>query len=324
MKIIFLGSPEFAIKPLEAVIDAGHEVLAVVTQPDSPANRGQKLVPCPLKVFAKDKGLKVLCYEKISRDGVQELKKLKPDLMVTCAYGQILSQEIIDIAKFGIINVHGSLLPKFRGASPIASAIIAGEAETGITIMQTEAGLDCGDILKVKKTLIYDGETAGELTERLSSLGAQALVETIEDFENDRVTRINQVHTDATFTTKLTKVGATLNFNKTATQINNLVRGSNPNPVARAFINGEMLKIYKARVREDLETTAPAGTIIEPTSAKNGVFVACGVGVIELLVVQLPGGKEVEAKALVSGRKLEKGMVFSEFSSTIKNNGANI
>ena len=324
MRIIFLGSPEFAIKPLEAVLNAGHEVLAVITQPDSPANRGQKLVACPLKVFAKEKGLNVLSYEKISRDGVKDIKALNPDLMVTCAYGQILSQEIIDIAKFGIINVHGSLLPKFRGASPIASAIIAGENETGITIMQTEAGLDCGDILKVKKTLIYDGETAGELTERLSGLGAEALIETIEDFENDRVTRIKQIHTDATFTTKLTKVGATINFNKTATQIVNLVRGSNPNPVARAFINGEMLKIYKARVREDMLSSEKPGTIVEPTSAKTGVFVACGVGVIELLVVQLPSGKEVEAKALVSGRKLEKGMVFSEFASTIVNSGTNL
>lgn len=324
MKIVFLGSPAFAIKPLEALINAGHEILAVITQPDSEAGRGHKLLPCELKAYALNAGLKVLCYEKISRDGVAELKKLNPDIMVTCAYGQILSQEIIDIAKFGIINVHGSLLPKYRGASPIQSAIIAGENETGITIMQTEAGLDCGDILKVKKTLIYDGETAGELTERLSSLGAEALVETIADFENDKVERIKQVHANATFTTKLTKVGATINFNKTATQINNLVRGSNPSPVARSFINGEMLKIYRARVREDLSSSAPAGTIIEPTSAKNGVFVACGVGVLELLIVQLPGGKEVEAKALVSGRKLNEGMVFSEFTSAVNGNGANL
>ncbi|MBQ7579534.1 MAG: methionyl-tRNA formyltransferase [Clostridia bacterium] len=324
MKIIFLGSPEFAIKPLEALINSGHEILAVVTQPDSEAGRGQKQVPCPLKVYALERGLKVLSFEKISRDGVKELKDLKPDIMVTCAYGQILSQEIIDIARLGIINVHGSILPKYRGASPIQSAIINGETETGITIMQTEAGLDCGDILKVKKTLIYDNETAGELTARLSSIGAEALVETISDFENNTISRIKQVHTDATFTTKLTKLGSTINFNKTATQINNLIRGSNPSPVARAFINGQMLKIYRARVREDLETTEKPGTIIYPTSAKQGVFVACGVGVLELLSVQLPSGKEVEAKTLVSGRKLMEGMVFSDYSSTIVNNGANL
>ena len=316
MKIVFLGSPEFAIESLKAILESKHEVLAVVTQPDSEADRGHKLKPCPVKVFAEKNGLKVYCFDKISRDGVGELKALKPDIMVTCAYGQILSQEVIDIPKFGIINVHGSLLPKYRGAAPIQSCIINGETETGITIMQTEAGLDSGDILNFESTPIYDGETAGELSERLSVIGARLLIKTLDQFETGTVSRTKQHHNEATFTTKITKVGATINFNKTATQIVNLIRGCNPNPVARAVLDNDQIKVYNATERKDIVVPegAVAGEIIAPTSAKNGVFVACGFGVIELLRVQFPNGKECDAKSLVAGRKLTEGMTFKEFA----------
>lgn len=316
MRVVFLGSPEFAINSLKAIIASHHEIVAVVTQPDAMADRGHKLKPCEVKSFALGEGLKVLEFEKISRDGVKVLKELAPDIMVTVAYGQILSQEIIDIAKFGIINVHASLLPKFRGASPIQSAIIEGETETGVTIMKTEAGLDTGDILKVAKTQIYEKETAGELSSRLSIIGAKALVEILDEIEKGEITATKQIHNNATFTTKLNKIICTINFNKTAKQISNLVRGSNPDPVARAVLNGEIVKIYEAYARPDLpESGEKVGSIIAPTSSKTGVFVQCGFGILEIVKMQMPNGKVVDAKSLVAGRKLKEGMAFADFAS---------
>lgn len=317
MRVVFLGSPDFAIESLRALIESHHEVLAVVTQPDAEAGRGHKVLPCAVKEFAAHAGLRVLSYEKISRDGLDDLKLLAPDIMITCAYGQILSQAIIDIPRFGIINVHGSLLPKYRGAAPIQTAVIDGETETGVTIMQTEAGLDTGDILKVGRMEIGENETSGELMARLSGLGAKLLLETLDDFEKGTITRTRQVSNDATFTTKLTKLNCSINFNKTAKQVHNLVRGANPDPIARTSLNGEAVKIYETRVRPDIASTADkAGTIIAPTSAKAGVFVQCGFGVIEIVKMQLPNGKVVDAKALVGGRKLSTGQVFGEFAST--------
>lgn len=319
MKIIFLGSPEFAVPSLEAVLASRHQLLAVVTQPDAEADRGHKLTPCPLKTFALSKGLKVLEYEKISRDGIADLKALKPDLMVTVAYGQILSQEVIDIPRLGIINVHGSLLPKFRGASPIQSAIIEGETETGVSIMRTEAGLDTGDVMLVEKTEIGERETAGELADRLSHIGAQALVRALDMIEDGTANFVPQETAIATITTKLKKVNSIINFNKTAKQISCLVRGCNPDPIARVVLGEDTIKIYDAIARPDIPSTDHAvGTIIAPTSAKNGVFVQCGMGVLEILKMQMPNGKAVEAKCLVGGRKISEGMVFSDYANAQK------
>lgn len=315
MRVIFLGSPKFAIESLKALLASRHEVVAVVTQPDAAADRGQKVKPCDVKVFAKNAGLLVLEFDKISRDGVKVLKDLNPDVMITVAYGQILSQEIIDIARYGIINVHASLLPKFRGASPIQTAIIEGETETGVTIMKTEAGVDTGDILKVAKTEINERETAGELADRLSLIGAKALIETLDEIETGKIVPKKQMHSNATFTTKLTKLNCTINFNKTAKQISCLVRGSNPDPIARANLNGMQVKIYEAYPANVPSTEQKAGTIIAPTSSKNGVFVQCGIGVLEITKMQLPNGKVVDAKSLVAGRKLAEGMMFSDYAS---------
>ena len=163
MKLIFLGTPDFAVASLKALIASRHEVLAVVTQPDKAVGRKAIMTPSPVKMCAEESGIKVLQYNKIRLEGVKDLKALKPDVMVTCAFGQILSQEILDIAPYGVVNVHGSLLPKYRGAAPIQYAVLNGEKETGITIMQTEAGIDCGDILAVEKTEVGENETAGEL-----------------------------------------------------------------------------------------------------------------------------------------------------------------
>lgn len=323
MKIVFLGSPEFSIKSLEMLINSRHDVAAVVTQPDKPAGRGNKLTPSDVKVYAQSKGIKVLEYVRISRDGVQDLKVINPDIMVTAAYGQILSQEIIDIPKYGIINVHASLLPKYRGASPIQSAIINGEKVTGITIMQTEAGLDTGDILSKVETEIGEYETAGELSERLSILGAELLIKTLDEIEAGRIVPEKQSQVEATITTKIYKEDCVVNFNKSAKQVKCLVYGSNPDPISRAILinaNGEevIIKIHTVNVFESDGQKAEPGTVIEPTSAKNGVFVACGSGVIELKQIQFPGKNIVDAKTMVAGRKINVGDKFIFRVSSVK------
>ena len=176
MKVIFLGTPDFAVKPLEAIFNSKHEILAVVTQPDKPVGRKSVITPCAVKTKALSLGLNVLSYDKISKEGVQDIKNLGADIMVTCAYGQILSTEILEICKHGVINVHASLLPKYRGSAPIQWSIINGDKETGITVMQTAKGVDTGDILMQKSLEILPSETAGELFERLSTLGAEIIV----------------------------------------------------------------------------------------------------------------------------------------------------
>ncbi|MBR2909716.1 MAG: methionyl-tRNA formyltransferase [Clostridia bacterium] len=310
MKIIFLGTPEFAIPSLEKLIASRHEVIAVVTQMDKPSGRGNKLTPSPVKEYALKNKIKVLQYEKISRDGLEELKSLQPDLMITAAYGQILSQAIIDIPKFGIINVHGSVLPKYRGASPVQTAVLNGDEETGITIMQTEAGLDTGDILSVIKTKIGENETSGELMQRLAVLGSDLLLETLDKIEDGTVTRAKQQHADATITKKINKDECIINWNKSAKQIKCLVHGANPDPIARTILNDTQVKIFRAKIANiETEETNP-GTIIAPSSAKLGVFVKCGQGVLEIVEAQFPGGKVIPAKQLFGGRKFAIGMRF--------------
>lgn len=323
MRIVFLGTPEFAVSALKKLIESNrHEILAVVTQPDKPAGRGNKLTPSPVKVYAEKNGIRVLSYTKISRDGVEDIKALAPDIMITAAYGQILSQEIIDIPKYGIINVHASLLPKYRGASPIQSAIIEGEELTGVTIMQTEAGLDTGDILSTCKTYIGEYETAGELSQRLAEIGAELLIDTLEKIKNNEITPEKQSQVEATITRKINREDCVINFSKTAKQVKNLVYGANPEPIATAIFDKDdtVLKVYKVRIVADDEVTGKGapGEVIEPTSAKRGVFVQCGIGVVELLEVQLPGKGVMEAKALVSGRKICVGDKFKFKVATVK------
>ena len=310
MRIIFLGTPEFSIPSLKKLVESRHEVIAVVSQMDKPNGRGNKLKPSPVKEFALNNNLKLFQYEKISRDGVEDIKNLNPDIMVTAAYGQILSQGIINIPRYGIINVHASILPKYRGASPIQSAILNGDERTGVTIMQTEAGLDTGDILNVVQTEIGENETAGELSERLAELGAELLIKTLDQIDAGIVTREKQQHADATITRKISKDECYVNWNKSAKQVKCLILGTNPDPVARTMLNGEQVKIYKAKISEYTSTNKAPGTIIDPSSSKLGVFVQCGQGVVEILEAQFPGGKVIPAKQLFGGRKFALGMQF--------------
>ena len=321
MRIIFLGTPEFAIPSLQKIIESRHEVIAVITQQDKPSGRGNKLKPSPVKELAIKHNIPVYQYEKISRDGLEDIISLHPDLMITAAYGQILSQAIIDIPKFGIINVHGSILPKYRGASPVQSSVLNGDTETGVTIMQTEAGLDTGDILSVSKTEIGENETAGELMERMAEIGANLLIETLDKIEDRSIVPQKQHHADATITKKISKEECIINWNKSNKQIKCLVLGANPDPVARTILDNDLVRIHRAKLTDIPSTNKAPGTIIEPTSAKNGVFVQCGQGVVEIIEAQLPGGKVVPAKNLVSGRKLMVGMQFMPlaFPATTQN-----
>lgn len=309
MRIVFLGTPIFAVNCLDALVNSQHEVVAVVCQPDKPTERGNKIEFSEVKKYAIDHSIPLYQFPKISRDGVIDLKALEPDLMVTAAYGQILSQEVLSIAKYGVINVHASLLPKYRGASPIQTAIMHGDTETGVTIMKTEMGLDTGDIMGMVSTPIFEHETAGDLTARLSFLGANLLLEVIEQIENGTVKYIQQEQFNVTITSKIKKEDCLINWEKSAKEIKCLILGTNPNPVARTLLGDQQVKIYKAKVIDfalsDEEKQLEPGTILPSSSAKRGVFVRTGDTAIELLEMQLPGGKLLPAKVLMNGRKIQ-------------------
>lgn len=308
MKVIFLSTPDFGIKPLEAILNSRHEVLAVVTQPDKPVGRKAIITPCAVKQYAVSKGLKTLSYNKIRLEGVQDLKSLNADIMVTCAYGQILSREILDIAPHGIINIHASLLPKYRGSSPIQWAIINGDEETGVTIMQTEEGVDTGDIISTVKTKINKGETAGELFERLSILGAELIVKTLDDIENGTATKIKQNEELATHVKMLKKEDGIIDFTKNASEIVNLINGLNPWPIAYTFLNGKTLKIFNAEV---VENNGKPGEIIK-ADINGGLIIGANNGSLKINELQLEGGKKMSVRDFLIGRKLNVGQIIGE------------
>lgn len=303
MRLVFLGTPDFAVKSLEAIINSKHEILAVVTQPDKPVGRKAILTPSAVKACALQNGLNVLQYNKISKEGVEDLKALNPDIMVTCAFGQILSQEVIDIPKLGIINVHASLLPKYRGAAPIQYSILNGDKQTGVTIMQTEAGIDTGDILAVEKTDIGENETAGELFDRLSVMGAKLIVETLDKLKKGEIIPTKQDESKATVVKMIKKEDAEIDWTKDSLTIKHLVLGMNPWPVAFTTLFGKKLKIYKCEsLSGDFGKT---GTVVKVD--KNSIIVACGSGAIDIQELQLEGGKKMSTHDFLLGRKISVG-----------------
>ena len=308
MRIIFLGTPIFAVKCLERLIHSNHEVVAVVTQPDKPSERGNKIEFSEVKKYALANNIPLFQFNKISRDGLIDMRALCPDIMVTAAYGQILSQDVLDIAKHGVINVHASVLPKYRGASPIQTAIINGETETGVTIMKTESGLDTGDIIDIVKTPIFETETAGELTDRLADLGSKLLLDVLFNIEHGTAKFTPQEHFNATITKKIKKDECVINWQKSSREIKSLILGTNPNPIARTLLGEDTVKIYRAKIAEieltDEDKQLENGTILPRSSSKHGVFVKTVDGAIELLEMQMPGGKVLPAKVLMNGRKI--------------------
>ena len=304
MKIVFLGTPDFAVKPLEAILKSNHQVLAVVTQPDKPVGRKGVITPCDVKVYAQSMGVKTLAYNKIRLEGVEELKSLNPDIMVTCAYGQILSKEILDIPPLGVINIHASLLPKYRGASPIHYAILSGETETGITIMKTDVGIDTGDIISQQKIDILDNETCGELFDRLSVIGADLLIKTLPEIMEGKARFIKQDDEKATYTKIIDKQMAKIDWTKSAKDIVNQVRAFNPMPTAFTMFEGNPFKIYEA-IECDL-----AGEVGKVIKADKSLVIGCGERSVELRVVQKAGGKPMNINDFLRGNKILVGEDF--------------
>lgn len=303
-RIVFLGTPDFAVPSLQALVENGYPVVAVFTQPDRPKGRGNKVVFSPVKEYALAHNIPVFQPDKIRRpENARILKQLQPDLMVTAAFGQILSKENLDTPTYGCINVHGSLLPAYRGSSPIQWAVINGEKETGITTMFTDVGIDNGDILLQKKTAIGDCETAGELFDRLASLGAETLLETLHALEEGKLARIPQDESKASHYPMLDKDSAGIDFFKSAKEIVNLVRGMNPWPVAWTKAGEDVIKVYAASVFSDKKTAEP-GTILNKDH-KNGLVVACGDGAVSLDVIQFPGKKAMDAKTFFVGNQIK-------------------
>ena len=308
MKIVFMGTPDFAAYILKKLIAQGrHGIAAVVTQPDRPRDRNVMTVS-PVKELAVKNNIKVLQYERVSKEGADDLRALNADIFITAAYGQLLSQEIIDIPKHGIINVHASLLPKYRGAAPIQWAIIKGEKETGVSIMKTEAGLDCGPVLLAKKIAIGEIETAGRLFDRLKVLGADCLKEALDIIESGTAVYQKQDESKATFFPPLRKTDGEIDFGKPANEIVNLIRGVNPWPGAYTYWGDSPLKIWAAEIMQACFPRTSPGQVL--SSNKDGVLVECGKGVLRLLEIQAAGGKRMPATEFIKGRPILLGTIF--------------
>lgn len=300
MKIIFAGSPAFAVPALGALLDAGKEVVAVITQPDKSTGRKKILTATPVKAFALERGLRVYEFAKI-KEHTDELKSLGADVMFTCAYGQILTRSVLDVFPLGVWNIHASLLPKFRGASPVQAAILAGERHTGVTVMRTELSLDTGDMLLVKRC--ETGKmTCGELTEKLSCLGAEAIKEAADILESGNVQTLMQNEAEATYCKKVEKQDAKLDFSENAEILARKVRAFSPQPSAYCMQNGVILNILNA---EAAEGNGVCGEVI--AADKRGITVGCGAGALLITELQPSGGKRMRAADYVNGRKIKVG-----------------
>jgi methionyl-tRNA formyltransferase len=300
MRLIFLGTPAFAVPTLESIVAAGYGVLAVVTQPDRPRGRGQNAAPPPVKQAALRLGLPVYQPERVRRpEAVEFLRGLAVDAMVVVGYGQIIPQTIIDMAPLGIINVHGSLLPRYRGAGPIQWALLNGETRTGVTTMRIDAGLDTGDMLLKAETDIGPDETAVELGQRLGVMGAALLMETLAGLANGRVVPEKQDNSQATYAPLLKKEDGRIDWTRDALAIHNQVRGLQPWPGASTLFRGQALHIWRARMWEGTAHAGP-GVLV---SLKPPV-VGCGTGALELVEVQLEGRKRIPAADFANGQRL--------------------
>ena len=300
MKIAFLGTPDFAVPSLDALYRAGH-TLALFTQPDRPVGRKAILTPPPAKRYALGHGIPVFQFERIKApEGVEALRAFAPDLMVTAAFGQMLSPEDLAVPPLGCVNVHGSLLPKYRGAAPIQWAIVNGETRTGVTTMMTDAGMDTGDMLLKAETDILPDETAGELSERLSVLGAELLLRTLSAIESGTLTRVPQDAAEATKCSLIRKEHARLDFSASAKSVHDRVRGFNPWPVAWSTLDGSPVKLYRTRLT-GRTADLPAGTLAG--SGREGLFVACGDEFLEVLEIQAPGGKRLDGRTFLLGSR---------------------
>lgn len=304
MKIVYMGTPDFAVPALRALAEK-HEVAAVFTQPDKPVGRKQILTPPDVKVCAQELDIPVCQPASMKTpEALELLKSFAPDVIVVAAYGQILPQAVLDVPKYGCVNIHGSLLPKYRGAAPIQQAVLNGDSVTGVTTMLMDAGLDTGDILLVKETPIGENETSAELFDRLSVLGGELIIETLAALENGTVDPKKQDESLATHTSKIDKSLCPVDFSRSALQIHNQIRGLYSWPVATAQIGGKRVKIHRAKIAEG---SGRAGEIL----SVKPLVIACGEGAIELSELQPEGKKKMTAEAFAAGHKLKIGEILS-------------
>ncbi len=303
MKVIFMGTPEFSVGTLEALIRAGHEVVLAVTQPDRPKGRGKAVQFSPVKEAALAHGIPVFQPERVRKpECIRELRKYEADVIVVIAFGQILPKEILDMTRYGCVNVHASLLPKYRGAAPIQWAVIEGEKASGVTIMQMDEGLDTGDILAQKEIVLEEKETGGSLHDKLAVLGAGLLTDTLEDIESGAARRIRQGETPTAYARMLDKKLGEIDWNAPAEKIERLIRGLNPWPSAYTMWRGKVMKIWEAEALEADPGLEP-GEIAE--ISKEGFAVQTGEGLLRIEALQLPGKKRMDTAAFLRGYHLE-------------------
>ena len=316
MKIIFMGTPDFAKESLEAVYNAGHEILTVVTNPDKKQGRGMKLKPSPVKEFALEKDLNIMQPEKVRKNEefINEIKKINPDVICVVAYGKILPKEILEIPRYGCVNVHGSLLPRYRGAAPIQWAVLNGDKETGITTMYMDEGMDTGDMILKEKVEIGEDETTGELWDRLSKVGGNLLVRTLNEIEKGNAPRIKQGD-EFSLAPMIDKKMAKIDWEKkTAKEIKNLVRGLNPIMGAYTFLEGKKIKFWKVDVinidKLDVkEEKLNNGTVLV-SNPKDGLLIKAKDGVIKVIEIQGENAKKMPTSDFLRGNKIKEFQVF--------------
>jgi len=302
MRVVFAGTPEFSVPVLQAVLDSRHSVVAVYSQPDRPAGRGRKLTPGPVKQLALQQHIPVCQPTTLNSDKARhELAELRPDLMVVVAYGLILPQAVLDLPARGCVNLHASLLPRWRGAAPIQRAILAGDRQSGVCLMQMEAGLDSGPVLAEVRTDIADEDSGGSLHDRLSQLAADLLVRHLDDLELGVLEPIVQDENLVSYASKLDKAEAVINWHQDAAQLERQVRAFNPWPVAQAKYQGQVLRVWSAKAI-DVGAGMPGSVV---AAGKQGIDVACGSGCLRLLTIQLPGGKRLSAGDFLNARCLD-------------------
>ena len=307
MRIVFMGTPDFAVPSLQALIDAGHDVCAVYTQPDKPQGRKQILTAPPVKTLALEHDIPVFQPNTLKNEDEQaRLRELAPEVIIVVAYGKLLPKAVLDIPPHGCINVHGSLLPRWRGAAPIQWAVIAGDEMAGVTTMQMAEGLDTGDMLLTYETKVGEKETAGELFDRLAQSGAELLTQTLVKL-ND-ITPRPQDDAQSCYAHMLDKQMAVIDWSKSAHEIDCLIRGLNPWPIALTTLSGERLKVFAA---EKAAGNGEPGTVLE-ADPKKGLTVACGEGALKLTEIQLVGGKRMKATDFLRGHVIEVGTKLGE------------
>lgn len=317
MKIVFMGTPDFAEESLKAIYEAGHEIIGVVTNPDRPKGRGMKMLPSPVKEFAMEKNLKIFQPEKVknNEEFINELKALNPDVICVVAYGKLLPKEILDIPPYGCINVHASLLPKYRGAAPVQWAVLNGDKTTGVTTMYMDIGMDTGDMILKQEVEIGEDETTGELWDRLKEIGGKLLVETLKQIEKGTAPREKQGR-DFTVAPMLSKDMAKIDWNKkTAEEIKNLVRGLNPIMGAYTFLKDKKIKFWKVAVAGKNEIYAENmdflrnGTVIV-SDPRDGIFIKCKDGILKVLEIQGENAKRMKIQDYLRGNPIEEFEVF--------------